>query len=97
MKTIEYKVGDVVRSVSGRDEGKLFVVTGVINPGYVTIADGMYHKLASPKKKNARHLKPYDGELPGIGAKLIEGKKIFEAELSGALKRLEQNQMTDDK
>ena len=53
MKIVE---GTVVRAKAGRDENRLFAVTQVTDSGYVDISDGDTRKLASPKKKNVKHL-----------------------------------------
>ncbi|MBQ5988422.1 MAG: KOW domain-containing RNA-binding protein [Oscillospiraceae bacterium] len=53
MKIVE---GTVVRAKAGRDENRLFAVTGITDSGYVYISDGDTRKLASPKKKNVKHL-----------------------------------------
>lgn len=49
--------GSVVRAAAGRDCGGYFAVTDVQN-GYCFIADGKSRKLASPKRKNIKHLRP---------------------------------------
>ncbi|MBR6676486.1 MAG: KOW domain-containing RNA-binding protein [Clostridia bacterium] len=51
-------IGSVVRSISGRDRKRVFVIVGVCNDstGRVLVADGMLHSLSAPKKKNLRHL-----------------------------------------
>ncbi len=53
MKIVE---GTVVRAKAGRDENRLFAVTQITDGGYVYISDGDTRKLASPKKKNVKHL-----------------------------------------
>ncbi len=52
---MELKRGLVVRARAGRDMDGFFVVLSVEN-GYAMIADGKRRKLASPKRKNIRHL-----------------------------------------
>lgn len=52
---METKIGMVVRSLVGRDKGKFMVVVSMEN-GFVYLADGKERKLASPKKKNAKHV-----------------------------------------
>ncbi|MBP5357235.1 MAG: hypothetical protein J6Y68_03700 [Clostridia bacterium] len=49
--------GDVVISTSGSDTGKVYVVTGESEKGYLLLADGKRHALARPKRKNPRHVK----------------------------------------
>jgi ribosomal protein L14E/L6E/L27E len=48
------KVGSLVYAKSGRDEGKYFVVTSIVNEkfiDYAYIADGKSRPLENPKKK----------------------------------------------
>lgn len=52
---MEITRGLVVRALAGRDMGGFFVVLSV-NGGYAEIADGKRRRLASPKRKNLRHL-----------------------------------------
>ena len=49
---MEITRGLVVRALAGRD---IFVVLSV-DGGYAEIADGKRRRLASPKRKNLRHL-----------------------------------------
>lgn len=52
---MKLKVGSVVRAKAGRDENSYFAVTAVEN-GFCMIADGKSRKIASPKRKNPKHL-----------------------------------------
>lgn len=49
-------MGKVVRSKSGRDRYRLFAVVGVTEDGRLLLADGKLHTIATPKKKNLRHV-----------------------------------------
>ena len=49
-------MGAVVRSKSGRDRYRLYVIVGVTEDGRALIADGRLHTLERPKQKNLRHL-----------------------------------------
>lgn len=53
-------VGQVVRSTSGKEQGKLFFITKIIDHKYVFIADGKKRKLVKPKLKKVKHLKIYN-------------------------------------
>ena len=50
-----FSVGDIVKSIAGRDKGKSFLVVNVDND-VITIVDGKTRKVKSPKKKNKKHL-----------------------------------------
>ena len=49
-------IGRVVCSKSGRDEGRSFIIVGIINNDYVYISDGDLRRVEKPKKKKIRHL-----------------------------------------
>lgn len=52
----EFSVGDIVKSLSGHDKNRLFVVTGIDKNGYLAIIDGRYRTMDKPKRKNPKHL-----------------------------------------
>ena len=57
--TLSLVKGQVVRSKKGRDEGKVFVVIGIIDKDYLYLVDGKLRKLDRPKKKKVKHLYIY--------------------------------------
>ncbi|HEY8444113.1 MAG TPA: KOW domain-containing RNA-binding protein [Clostridia bacterium] len=81
---MEAELGRVALSVAGRDKGKYFVICGIVDDRYVLIADGKFHKIGAPKKKNLRHLKLLKQTI--LVEKLQNNKKIFDSELYKALK-----------
>ncbi len=83
-----FALGSVVISKAGRDSGKYFVVVGGEGENYVHLADGDLRRLAKPKKKKAKHVAQTPHTLTGIGLKLTEGKKVFDAEIRSALKNV---------
>jgi ribosomal protein L14E/L6E/L27E len=46
--------GDVVRSTSGKEKGRLFFVV-MERDGYLYLADGKRRKIEQPKKKKSKH------------------------------------------
>lgn len=82
------EVGRVVFSKAGRDHGKYFIIVDIIDDQYVNIADGSLRLLSSPKKKKIRHLDTKPEVLEGIKEKIINNKKVFDAELRSALRAL---------
>lgn len=49
-------IGKMVYSKSGRDEGRYFLIVGIINEDYVYISDGDLRPVERPKKKKVKHL-----------------------------------------
>ena len=81
------QVGQVVRALAGRDKGRLFIVTEVLDDGYVRIADGVKRKIEAPKRKKSKHLQKYDLIIESISEKLVQGKgpenSLIRRELAG--------------
>ena len=50
------------------------------------VTDGNFKRLASPKKKNVKHLKLLPEKAESIALKLIGGEKVFDTEIYSALK-----------
>ncbi len=55
-KEDETLVGRIAQSVSGRDKGMIYVITGQPDGVYVNVCDGSRRTLRQPKRKNIRHL-----------------------------------------
>lgn len=52
----------IVRSLAGRDKGRLFLVVGVTDKGELLLADGKMRKVETPKKKKKeKHTEPLEG------------------------------------
>lgn len=81
-----YRIGDLVISKSGRDQGRNFMVVEVIDENYVNIADGSLRKLEKPKKKKIKHLEYFGEADERILSKISESKKITNSDLRKMLK-----------
>lgn len=57
MNRLPLDVGRVVRSMAGRDAGRLFLAIGRVDENHLLIADGGLRKRERPKKKKCKHLK----------------------------------------
>lgn len=90
MNEYDIGVGSVVLSKQGRDKGLYFVVTSVDKKGFVFLADGGMRKLASPKKKNVKHVSCSGVTLNSIAEKLCNNKKVFDSEVKSALRQFNQ-------
>lgn len=66
------KAGSVVISSAGHDSGRAMAVTAV-EGSVVYVADGKERKLATPKKKNIKHVRPTKSsiELAGMTDKKL--------------------------
>ena len=71
---------DIVISLAGRDEGKLFYV--LENDGtYVTVADGKGRKLENPKRKKLKHVRKVSRTETRVAEKIRTGDKVLNSEL----------------
>ena len=71
---------DIVISLAGRDQGKLFYVIDV-EGDYVLIADGKGRKLEDPKRKKLKHVRRVSRTETRVAAKLLQGDKVLNSEL----------------
>ena len=75
------RLGSVVLSRAGRDNGRYFVVVGQADDEYVFISDGMLRKVASPKKKKLKHLTVKPACMSEIQQKLDKCETIQDAHI----------------
>lgn len=78
-------LGQVVYSKAGRDEGRIFVVTGIIDDNYLFVCDGDLRRLENPKKKKVKHLNITTVNIESLTQKLNSGIKITNAEIRKSL------------
>lgn len=55
-KDSETLVGRIAQSVSGRDKGTVYVISGQPDGIFVYLCDGKKRTVSQPKRKNIRHL-----------------------------------------
>jgi len=85
-------VGCAVRSLAGRDEGRLFIVLSFIDEEYALIADGDLRRVEKPKRKKRRHILVVRESLPGLAEKLQKGESVQNHELRSAILALEREE-----
>lgn len=61
---MEIKVASIVRSIAGRDKGRLFL-TVALEGEYAYVSDGKLRKIEKPKKKKIKHLQGTDYVFSG--------------------------------
>ena len=83
-----FKISDLVISLKGRDQKRIFMVVEVADENYVFVADGSLRKLEAPKRKKIKHLEYFGVSGERITEKLSEGKKITNAELRKMLREI---------
>ena len=78
-------LGHVVYSKAGRDEGKIFVITRLVDANYAYISDGDLRRVENPKKKKIKHLVITKDIIETISKKISMESKITNAEIRKAL------------
>lgn len=78
-------LGQVVYSKAGRDVGKIFIITGLIDANYAYISDGDLRRLENPKKKKIKHLVITKDIIDTIALKISTESRITNAEIRKAL------------
>lgn len=56
----DFEIGQLVRSIRGRDKGTVQVVVDLLDDSHVLVVDGKRRKLDTPKKKKIKHLQRYN-------------------------------------
>jgi ribosomal protein L14E/L6E/L27E len=82
------RIGRVVFAKAGRDKGNIFIVVGQMDPEYVLIANGTNRSVDKPKKKKLKHLELRPQYLETIRDKILNGQKVFDAEVRKNLETL---------
>ena len=83
-QTIVFEKANIVTSLRGRDEGKLFLVVAT-EDDYSLIADGKSRRIEKPKRKKNKHLQLEDNSDNNISAKLNEGERVTNNDIRRAL------------
>ena len=90
MKTYPIEIGSVVRSMAGRDQGRLFIVIQEIDDDFVLIANGRLRGMDRLKKKRRRHLKAIGAVVEELRGRLAEGGKVEDHEIRSWLVKEEE-------
>lgn len=77
---MEIGKSDIVRSIAGRDQGKLFYVIET-DGAYVLMANGKERRLEQPKRKKLKHVRKVPRAESRVAAKLRSGEKVLNSEL----------------
>jgi ribosomal protein L14E/L6E/L27E len=83
---VKVAIGQMVRSIAGRDSGWAYVVIDIKSPTLLLLADGRSRKTAEPKKKNVRHICVLPFIDPGVAAKLASGEKVTDEDVRRAVR-----------
>ena len=75
---------NIIQSVAGRDQGKLFTVLAVEGE-YLLLADGKSRRVEAPKRKKRRHVLFVAAEETRVSEKIKNNEKITNSEIRRTL------------
>ena len=90
MKIVPLEVGFIVRSLAGRDQGRLFVVIQELDSDFVMVANGKLRGMDRLKKKRRKHLKSTGAVVEELRARLAAGETVEDHEIRSWLKKEEE-------
>ena len=76
----DIEIADVVRSIAGRDAGKLFYILET-DETYLTLVNGKDRTLEKPKRKKRKHAQKVLRSETRVADKLRAGDKVLNSEL----------------
>lgn len=79
--TSDLEVGQIVKSKSGRDKGRLFIIYEIVDDQYVKLVDGDLRKLENPKLKKVKHLSIYNTVVAEINEKLDSDIELYDSHI----------------
>lgn len=85
---ISLEPGQLVVSTAGRDRGKFYLVLEETLDNKVYVVDGEIRKVANPKRKNKKHLRPCPENSSEFNQKFKAGLKITDLDIRKALKEI---------
>ncbi len=89
MRGYPVEAGRVVISKCGRDEGRRFLVTQVLDEDFVLIADGETHTAQKQKKKRKKHLKATETLIESMRDRILSGETLENREIAACLSKEE--------
>lgn len=84
---IPLDAGRLVYSKQGRDKGRSFLVTAVLDETHVLIEDGSLRRREKPKKKKNMHLHARPYRADDIAKALAEGAPLTDSDIRKALEK----------
>ena len=76
LNTTDIPNGQFVKSKSGRDKDKIFIIIEIVDEVYVRIVDGDLRRVENPKLKKVKHISKMNKVSDEIQQKLINNRKV---------------------
>ena len=96
MEVNDLQLGQVVRSVAGRDKGRFFLVMQIIDSNYVKICDGDLRKIDKAKVKKKKHIAKTNKIIPQIKERLTNNLKVSNADIRKYLEEYRKNALYEN-
>ena len=86
---MDIAASDIVKSIAGRDKGKLFFVLQDAGDGFLLLADGRERRVERPKRKKRKHVQAAVA-VPAarVAEKIRRGETVSNRELRETLAQL---------
>ena len=81
---MEIAKSDIVRSIAGRDQGKIFFVLDT-DGEFLLLADGKTRRLENPKRKKRKHTEFVERSDCRVAEKIRSEEKVTNSELRRTL------------
>lgn len=94
-ETNETNLGQIVKVLRGRDQGKAAVIVRILDHRFVWIADGDKRKFDQPKKKNVNHLQLTNHISTEVLNSLIESGRVTNGKLRYAINKFLEREQTE--
>ena len=80
---VNFQVGQIVISKSGRDKGMIFIVLSTEGE-YLYLADGKLRSMLKPKKKKLKHVQPTK-TISALTVQAISSGRLLDSDLRKAI------------
>ena len=87
----DFKIGELVESLNGRDKSTIYMVSDITNNGDIVLVNGKNKTFTNPKIKNKKHIKSLNFIVSHLQDKLKLNKNIFDAEVYSSIKKYKES------
>lgn len=90
------QIGQIVKVLRGRDNGKYAVIVGLVEGRFAYIADGEKRKFDQPKKKNLLHLELQNVISSEVATSMEETGRVTNGKLRFALTKYVEDEVQSE-
>ena len=87
--------GMIVYSVRGRDKDHYYVVLKNVDDKFILVVDGVYRKLANPKKKNVKHVEMSGIIIDVLKEKIQQDKILQDSEIARHIREFQEKKIKE--